>query len=165
MNYKPILQILNLNWLAQLFAFLISLLTPLATVIHVIILLLIVDAITSIYYQMKIVEKEKTYFRTVKKRMNVIESGRLRKTIEKLFFYILTLIVFFLFDKYVIKVDSASETSINTFSITNIAAILISMVEITSIASNVSKITGNPIFNRIVKIFSKKVDKEMEVNE
>lgn len=159
------MQILNLNWFAKLFAIFIAYIAPVATVIHVIVLLLIVDAITSIYYQMKMVDKQKTYFKTLKKRLQVIESGKLRKTVEKLFFYILTLIVFFSFDKYVIKIDPATESSIHTFSITNISAILISMVEITSIASNVSKITGNPIFDRIVKIFSKKVEKEMEVEE
>lgn len=162
MSFKPLLSIFNLNWTAQLFALFISFIAPITTVIHVIVLLLIVDALTSIYYQMKVVEKQGGYFKTVKKRLRVIESSKLRKTIEKLFFYVLVLIVFFSFDKYVIKVDPISEYAISTFSITNISAILISMVELTSIASNVSKITGNPIFNKIVSILQKKVDNKID---
>jgi hypothetical protein len=54
---------------------------------------------------------------------------------------------------------------ISTFSITNIATVLIGIVEMTSIASNVSKITGNPIFNKIVSIFKRKAEQKMEIEE
>lgn len=133
---------------------------------HVIILLLIVDAITSIYYQIKQKVKDlPTGRERWKAGTSVIESRRLRRTIEKMFFYVLMIIVFYSFDVYIIKVKPMSATEIHTFSITNLAAVMIALVELTSIASNVSKITNNDIFDKIVKMFKKKVDKKYEINE
>ena len=157
---------IQMNWQLKVFAILISFLAPLASVIHVVLILLLVDAITSIYYQMKIESaKYQGFFCKMKKSLQVIESVKLRKTLEKMFFYILILIVFFLFDTFILQLTKTEVNEIYTLSITNIAAVLICIVEMTSIAANVSKITGNPIFNKIVAIFKKKAEAKMEIGE
>ena len=115
---------------------------------------------------MKLATKDvKGFWNLIIKAFRIVESGKLRKTLEKLFFYILILIVFFVFDIVILKVAPISSTSINTFSITNIAAVLIAIVEMTSIASNVSKITENPVFNTIVSVFKRKAKQKMEIDE
>ena len=157
---------MQIDWHIKLFSIVISFLAPLASVIHVVLILLLVDAITSIYYQMKMESKKHSGFIVkFKKSIQVIESGKLRKTLEKMFFYIMILIVFFLFDTYILRLTKTEVNAIYTLSITNIAAVLICIVEMTSIASNVSKITGNPIFNKIVSVFKKKAEQKMEIDE
>lgn len=162
---KTVNTISNLSVPAKVFSLLLSFIAPLASLIHVIVLLLFVDAITSIYYQMKIAGSKAERGKRISTAIKVIESGKLRKTIEKMFFYVLTIIVFYSFDLYVLQIKPISENSIYTFSITNLSAVLISLVELTSIASNVSKITDNPIFNRVVSLFSKKVEKKFDIEE
>lgn len=162
---QTILQVTNMNWTAKVFSLVIAFLAPLSSLIHVIIVLLLVDAITSIYYQMKLAAEKANKGKRTIAALNVIESAKLRKTIEKMFFYVLVIIVFYSFDLYVLQVKPISPEAIYTFSVTNLSAVLISLVEMTSIASNVSKITENPIFNRIMHLFSKKVNKKFELDE
>jgi hypothetical protein len=152
--------------MSQIFAIAISFLAPMANVIHVVVFLLIIDALTSIYYQMKLATKGmKGFLNSIIKACKVVKSGKLRRTLEKLFFYILILITFYIFDFFILKVIPIAENMISTFSITNIATVLIGIVEMTSIASNISKITGNPIFNKIVSIFKRKAEQKMEIDE
>lgn len=163
---RVLINIQALSWPAKLFSIALSFLAPLASLIHVILALLIVDAVTSIYYQMNNAASGKTTTKErVRARINVIESGKLRKTLEKMFSYILMIIVFYSVDLYVLKVKPLDEVSIHTFSITNMSVVLIALVEMTSIASNVSKITDNPIFDRILRIFSKKVNKQYDIDD
>jgi hypothetical protein len=163
---KTLINIQQLSWSAKLFSIVLAFLAPLASLIHVILALLIVDAVTSIYYQMNNAASGKTTTKErVRARINVIESGKLRKTLEKMFFYVLIIIVFYSFDLYVLKIKPLDDVSISTFSITNMSAVLIALVEMTSIASNVSKITGNPVFEKIVAIFKKKADKQFDIDD
>jgi len=149
----------NLSGWSKTFAIVVAFLAPLLSIIHVVLVLLLVDALTSIYYQMK--QKPGGFVTKIK----VIESSKLKKTLEKMFFYVLILIVFYSFDLYILKITPITSESINTFSITNLAAVLVCLVELTSIASNVSKITDNPIFNKIVAIFQKKANKQFDIEE
>ena len=163
---KYLLNIQSLSWSSKFIAIVGAFIAPLASLIHVIIALLLVDAVTSIYYQMSnAAQGKKTTRERMSARFHVIESSRLRKTLEKMFFYVLMIIVFYSFDLYVLKIKPLDEVSLHTFSITNLSAVLIAIVEMTSIAANVSKITGNPIFNRIVKIFSKKANKQFDIED
>jgi len=165
MIHKLLINVASLNWVSQLFAIFVAFITPISSVIHVVMFLLITDMVTSIYYQIKIATINKTgFWNRLMIAFKVVESGKLRKTLEKLFFYVLILFVFFVFDLFILKVAPISETSINTFSITNIATVLICIVEMTSIAANVSNITGNPIFNRIVAIFKRKAEQKMDID-
>lgn len=165
MPLKLLLQVQSMPWTTKLAALALSFIAPLASLIHVIIALLVVDAITSIYYQMKIAADKAPRGKRTLTAVRVIESSRLRKTLEKMFFYVLTVILFYAFDVYILHVKPISADAIHMFSVTNLAAVLISLVELTSIASNVSKITNNPIFNRIVILTSKKVNKKFDLDE
>ncbi|HMM12440.1 MAG TPA: phage holin family protein [Bacteroidales bacterium] len=162
---KLLLQVQAMTWPAKLFALIVSFLAPLGSLIHVIIALLIADAVTSIYYQMKLAYTNANGEHKLIASFKVIESARLRKSLEKMFFYILMLVLFYSFDVYVLQVEPISADAIHTFSITNISAVLICLVELTSIASNVSKITGNSIFDRIIGLFSKKVNKKFDLDD
>ena len=162
---KLLLQVQSFNWPAKLLAIVVAFLAPLSSLIHVILALLIADAVTSIYYQMKTSYANASGSNRLMASFRVIESARLRKTLEKMFFYVLILVLFYSFDVYVLQVKPITADTIYTFSITNIAAVLICLVELTSIASNVSKITGNDIFNRIISLFSKRVNKKFELDD
>jgi len=164
---RIILNITALSWYSKFFAIVMAVLAPLYSLIVFIAALLVLDMITSIYYQMRI-EAAKYDVRSEKFRhsVRVIESGKLRKTVEKMFSYFTMIIMFYAFDIFVLKIEPLDgNTAIHTFSITNLAAILICLVEMTSIAANFTKITGNPVFARIVKIFSKKVNKQYDIDD
>lgn len=162
---RTLLTIQNLSWPVKFGSIILAFLAPLAGLIHVIIALLLVDMFTSIYYQMKIASEKALKGRKLKDAICIIESRKLRKTVEKMFFYVLVIIVFYSFDVYVLQIKPISPDAIYSFSITNLSTVLIAVVEMTSIAANVSKITGNPIFDRIMILFTKKVNKKFELDE
>lgn len=143
----------------------IAFLTPLADLIHLVVALLLIDAFTSIYYQMQKAAGQAPAHMRLKTAFLVIESARLRKTLEKMFFYVLTLILIYAFEILVLQLAPADPERVQLFSMTNIAAALIGMVELTSITSNISRITGNPIFQRITSLFGKKVTHQLDLHE
>jgi|GEM_PF-1771218 len=155
----------NQTWLPKVFSILLATLAPLSTYVHFLIFLLITDAVTSIYFQYKTkleaLRKEETKL-TGKVRFftffTTIESKKLRITVEKLVSYILAFIVAFLFDKFVLKITPLEGALLNNFSLANVTVILVCSVEVTSIFANLSKITGHPIYNQILKILNKKID-------
>jgi len=150
------------SYAAKLFGLIISLLAPLSVVIHFMLFLLFLDAITSIYFQIKTQIKGVSGFRLrLQTAFMVIESRKLRLTLEKMFFYTMAMIVFFLFDKFILHIEPINIDDTFTFSLTNFAAVLVCMTELTSIMSNMSKITNNPIFNKITKILQKKVNQNL----
>jgi hypothetical protein len=145
--------------ITKLISIILAMLAPLAVIIHLLLFLLVLDAVTSIYFQIKTrLAGMKGFCLRLKTAFMVIESRKLRITLEKMVFYVLALIVFFLFDKYILHIEPINIDDTFTFSLTNFAAVLVCMTELTSIMSNLSKITNNPIFNRITKILQKKVN-------
>lgn len=166
MSYRKILLIAtDMPAGSKIFVLMLSIFAPLKAVIFVILFLVIVDMITSIYYQMQQVRKEKKFFRHLVLCFRIVESHKLRRTISKLLFYVLSLMAFFLFDVYLLKIKPLEGDVLATFSVTNLAAILIGVTELTSIASNVSKITGNPIFGTIMRIFGNKVNERLNITQ
>ncbi len=147
------------SFVTKVFSLVAAIFAPLAVVVHILLFLLVLDAVTSIYHQMKLRLEGVFGFRLrIQTALQTIESRRLRQTIEKMFFYVLALIVFFLFDKYILYIEPINLDNTFAFSFTNFAAVLVCMTEVTSIMSNLSKITNNPIFNKINKILQKKVN-------
>ncbi len=158
---KTLLNISELPAQSKWFALLIAFLAPLSSIIYVMLILLLVDAITSIYAQVKIEIKDvKGFAERVVKGFQVIESSKLRRTIEKMFFYVMMIVVFYLVDVVLFRITPSEESIIAGLSLTNISASLIALVELWSIASNVSKITGNDVFLRVLKKFKKRNDYE-----
>lgn len=160
----------NQNWFVKIITLLLASLAPLADYVHFLIFLLLVDALTSIYYQYKIKLK------AVKKISNTeldfrirvftlaqtIESGKLRKTVEKLVSYVLAFIVAFFFDKYALQISPLQGGLLTYFSLANVTVLLVCSVEVTSIFANLSKITSNPIYNTILKILTRKIDNKID---
>ena len=156
--------ILDIPVITKAAAFVLAFFCPIQMVVHTLLVFLVIDAITSIYWQYKCHLRSTKEQLDFKHRMMLlfatVESKKLRRTIEKMFFYIIALMAFFMFDTIFLKVVPNLSNTLNTFSITNLSAILIGLVELTSIASNVSKITNNPVFNKIMKITQNKVKNE-----
>lgn len=166
---KTILMISNQNWIIKLAVAGLAMLAPLKIYIHFLILLLVIDAITSIYYQyrqniIKLHADKKvnhvSFFR-IKTLFLTIESSRLRTTFEKLIAYITGIIVCFFFDSIVLQITPLESGSLSYFSIANISVLLICSVELTSILANLSKITKNPVYDTIIRIFTKKVNQKI----
>ncbi len=151
----------SIPWEGRAIGILLSFLAPLASIVHVLIFLLIIDAITSIYYQICLKTKDLESFpKKVIEGLKVIESSRLRRTIEKMFFYVLIIVSFYTVDVVLLRLAPSVESVIAGISLTNISATMVALVELWSIASNVSKITGNDIFLRVLKKWTKKNDLE-----
>lgn len=154
----------DLPTITKIAVLMLSLLAPLKDVIHVILFLVFVDMITSIYYQMQSCKKTTGFIRHFIICLKIIESHKLRRTVSKMFFYVMTMIAFFVFDVFVLHVSPLDSETLITLSITNIAAILICVTELTSITSNISKITNNPIFNTIMRIFKTKLKDNYDID-
>lgn len=150
--------------LTRISILMLSLLAPLKDVIHVIIFLVFVDMITSIYYQMQRCKKTTGFFGHLFNCLKIIESHKLRRSVSKMFFYVITMIAFYVFDVFVLHMEPLDTETLLTLSLTNIAAILICVTELTSITSNISKITNNPIFNTIMKVFKNKLNEKYDIN-
>ena len=150
---------------SKLFVILLTIFAPLRVVVYVIMFLVVLDMITSIYYQMQRCPKERSFFGHAARCLKIIESHKLRRTISKLFFYCAALMAFFVFDRYILKIAPLEGDILASWSVTNLAAILICVTELTSIAGNVSKITGNPIFSTIMRIFGRQVNERLNIND
>ena len=165
---KTVITIHHQPAIVKLCCVILALLAPLAQYIHFLIFLLFVDAATSIYYQYKL-SLNKLYDSeinvTLKIRLlaffNTIDSGRLRRTFEKLVAYVTGIIVCFLFDKIALQIKPLEHGALTYFSVANIAVVLIMSVEVTSILANLSKITRNPIYLKIIKIFNSKINDKL----
>lgn len=157
-------------WLTKCFFLLLAVLAPIAPYVHFLIFLLVADAITAIYYQFKINKKKIACSKSVKAR-NVpdykiffltVESRRLRTTFEKLVAYILGIIVCYFFDTIILQITPLQGQTLQYFSVANISVVLICSVELTSILTNLSKITRNPIYNTIARILTKKFSDKID---
>lgn len=161
---KVVITLNKLPFLTRVAVLLLSLFAPLRDVIHVIIFLVFVDMIASIYSQMQSCEKTTSFFKHIIKCFKVVESHKLRRSVSKMFFYVLVMAAFYVFDVYILHIHPLTPDTLLTFSITNIAAILICVTELTSITANISKITNNPIFHTIMKLFNKKLKENYNID-
>lgn len=112
----------------------ISYFTPISEMIHVMLIFLALDTISGIWASLKEGEK--------------LQSNKLRKTVYKFLWYTVAVMLSWMMEK--------------TFSVmdwTNLASIVagfICFVELKSVFENITRITGDPLFLRIIKIFKKK---------
>jgi len=160
--YKSFDQMLEQNWVFKLLALVLAFFQPLHSYAIFLVFLLIADAFTSIYYQMKksagdhevsIAVMFVLYFKT-------IESSKLRTTLEKLMAYVLWLIICYYADTIFFSPLPLKGTVFHNFSLTNVAMLMMCITELTSITANLSKITKNPIFTQIMGIFKKEAVKK-----
>lgn len=152
---KTLTSISSTKWYSFIITTVLSMLAPLQTYIYLMILILVVDAVTSIYYQFR--QNRPHYDSVFSTFMHTVESNKLRITVEKMFFYIAGIIVVYLFESILLK-NIPVDGIFDVLSVTNVAAMLICSIEIYSILENISKITNNPLWLRIANIIKKKVD-------
>lgn len=158
-------------------AVILAALVPITVFIQFLVILLALDALTSIYYQYK--EKMRKTPGSEKASFTIrfvifaktIESSKLHTSLEKLVAYIIVLFVGALADYLILSPNSAlakltsGNIAINFltntvgFSLTGVAVVFTSSVEIISIFANLSKITKNPVYLRIAKILNKRNEK------
>ncbi len=150
---------------SKLFLLLLSVFAQLKAVILILVFFVLLNMFTSIYYQILKLPKASCFSQRINDIISVIDSHKLRHTVNKLLFYILALFAFYLFDVFLLKIKPLDNYMLVTFSLTNLASLLICISELSSIATNISKITGNPIFLLIMRIFSKKVDERLNINQ
>ena len=143
------------NWAGNMIAILLATLLPLKDFVYFIVFLLFIDALTSIFYQYT--QRRSDYKNAINALFNIVESGKLRISIIKLFFYVITIITIFWFETTLLQVIAEND-KLQVLSLTNVTAMLICSVEIFSILENVSKITHNPIYSIIANLFKRKIE-------
>lgn len=156
-------------WPVKLLYILIATMAPIAPYIHFLVFLLFLDAFTAIWFQYK-GNRQALYDSNLPDRkvpgriktfLMTIESRKLRTTFEKLVAYVIGIIVCFFFDKIVLQITPLQGDALQYFSVANISVVLITSVELTSILANLSKITKNPVYGRILRIFNRRIDEKM----
>ena len=107
--------------------------TPIAEMIHVMLIFLVVDTISGIWASLKSGEK--------------LESRKLRKTVYKFLWYTVAVMAAWMMEK---------TYSLHWSNIASIVAGFICFVELKSIFENITRITNEPVFMKILKIFRRK---------
>lgn len=140
---KEVLVIGKSSWIAQLFVMIIAYFTPIQEIIHVMLIFLAIDTISGIWASLK--EKEK------------FESGKLRKTVFKFLWYTVAVMLAWMMEK-TFKLGWANLASITGG--------FICFVELKSIFENITRITDEPVFMKILRIFKRKgAETIQEINE
>jgi len=140
---KEVLFIGKSSWIAQLFVMIIAYFTPIHEIIHVMLVFLVIDTISGIWASLK--KKEK------------FESGKLRKTVYKFLWYTVAVMLAWMMEK-TFKLGWANLASITGG--------FICFVELKSIFENITRITDEPVFLKILKIIKRIGSKHIdEINE
>lgn len=149
---------------AKVFSLLIAFIAPLHTLVGVMMMFLLFDTVSAIYLNY-IIEKNrrkkcthinKNNFQKARLFWGVIDPEKLSKTIEKLFAYPAIAIGCFVFDRLVLQIEPANAATIGKFSLTNLAFILICLMDFKSFLRNMGKATGNEVYKIIEKILDRK---------
>jgi toxin secretion/phage lysis holin len=136
LNYRPMPELTSYSKLWMAFgAFMLSYFSPIKEIVHVMIIFLAVDTISGVWAAYKSGE--------------AIESHKLRKTVYKLIWYTAA-----------VMLTHMAETcfSLQWSSMTKIVAAFICFVELKSIFENIARITDEPVFKRLSRMFKKKTD-------
>jgi hypothetical protein len=96
--------------------------------------MILIDTVTGVY--------------KAKKRKEKVTSRKLSQVISKMFLYQLTVITFFLLDKYLLGEFIGKFTSIPLF-LTKVSAIILASIEVVSINENFTAITGKSMWTQI----------------
>jgi hypothetical protein len=132
--------------LTKIFAFLLSYFAPIAAIIHVMLIFILVDCISAIW--------------AAKKNNEPIESRKMRKTVIKMFWYISAVIM-----AHMLEVTF----NLQFAHLAQITGGFVCIVELKSVFENITKITNEPVFMKIYKLFEKKaketIDTETNTNK
>lgn len=126
--------LMSLNSLWSKIAILfIAYFTPIAEMVHVMLIFLVLDTISGIWASLKEGGK--------------IESNKLRKTVLKFLWYTLSVMAAWMMER---------TFRLSWTSLASLTAGFICFVELKSIFENVTRITNEPIFRRILKLLKRK---------
>jgi len=119
--------------LSKLAVLLISYFAPVKEIVHVMLIFILIDFISGVW--------------AARKRKETLESRKFRKTLTKFLWYTVALILSFMME--------------NTFNLSwsNLSGIIggfICFIELKSIFENITVITGEPIFMKILSIIRKR---------
>ncbi|MFZ4523769.1 MAG: phage holin family protein [Bacteroidales bacterium] len=121
------------SFFTKLAVLFVSYFTPISEMVHVMLIFLAFDTVSGIWASLKSGEK--------------LESHKLRRTVYKFVWYTIAVMASWMME--------------HTFSLSwsNLASLIagfICFVELKSIFENIAKITNEPVFMRILKIFKRK---------
>ena len=146
----------NISVIAKTFCFLFSLFIPIHSLIHLLVLLVVMDAFTALWWRILSVTKNVNGFHNkLIKALHTFECIKFFKTLQKLLFYIITVFVLYYFDILVLQLIPLNFNGLTSFSLASLVTLLISISELTSILKNISKITSVPILSKIINILKK----------
>jgi len=131
------------SWIAQLFVLIIAYFTPIREIVHVMLIFLAIDTISGVWASLKTKEK--------------LESRKLSKTVFKFLWYTVAVMLAWMME---------TTFSLGWANLASITGGFICFVELKSIFENITRITDEPIFMKILKIFKRKgVETIREINE
>lgn len=120
-------------WLAKVFILIIAYFSPIREVVHVMLIFLFIDTVSGIWASLKQGER--------------LQSKKLRKTVYKFLWYTVAVMIAWMMEK---------TFALGWTNMANIVGGFICFVEIKSIFENITRITDEPVFMKILKLFRKK---------
>jgi len=135
----------------------LSYFAPIATIIHVMIVFIMIDLLSGIWVYVKTKECKELNNNKLSffKRFAIyfwfiwfcIESKKLRRTLTKIFWYMVSVMM-----AHMMEVTF----SLQFLHLAQVIGGFICMVELKSVFENITKITNEPVFMKIYKLFEKK---------
>jgi len=127
--------------LIKILTFILSYFAPIAAIVNVMLIFILVDFLSAIW--------------AAKKNNIAIESHKMRKTIVKLFWYTAAVLMAHMME---------TEFNLQFAHMAQIVGGFVCMVEIKSVFENITKITNEPVFLKIYKLFEKKAKDNFNIN-
>ncbi|TSA23995.1 MAG: holin [Bacteroidetes bacterium] len=119
--------------LSKLAVLLISYFAPVKEIVHVMLIFILIDFISGVW--------------AARKRKETLESRKFRKTLTKFLWYTVALILSFMMEK---------TFNLSWSNLSGIIGGFICFIELKSIFENITVITGEPIFMKILHIIRKR---------
>lgn len=144
-------------WLSGIASALLAFFAPISIIFHVIIAVVILDCVTAIIRTWIRTEVQNKGLKKLINKIKLVKSHKLRRTILKLFFYLL-----------IVALIYAAEIAIfgTSFYITNFGGFLIIFAELISICENIDLALGTTrfvgIINQVRKLFESKISSKIE---
>jgi phage-related holin len=133
MIYENILSFSIQSFWCKVAVLFVSYFTPIREIVHVMLIFLFIDTISGIWASLKSGEK--------------LESSKLRKTVYKFLWYTIAVMCSLMMER---------TFGPSWLRLASIVGGFICSVELTSIFENIARITGDPIFRRLIRIIKKK---------
>ena len=149
---------------AKVLAIFLAFITPLHTLVAVMMMFLLFDTASAIflsykrekYKRRRCVRINDSNYQKIKLFWGIIDPDKIGKTVEKLFAYPAIAIGCFVFDRLVLQIEPSNAATIGRLSLTNLAFVLICLMDFKSFLRNMGKATGNEVYRIVEKIIDRK---------